>query len=201
MLIYINLIFQLIEKKIKMRLGIYVGSFNPVHNGHISIVNYLIKNKYVDKIEIIPTGNYWDKNNLISINDRINMLKFYENDNIIINSTLNNLEYTYQILREFNDEIYLIVGADILPKFYLWKNIDEILENKIIVINRNDIDVNRYIEEFNNKDNFIVINDLKTIDISSTKIRELVKDDKKKELKKLLDINVVNYIYQNNLYR
>lgn len=178
-----------------------MGSFNPVHNGHISIVNHLIKNKYIDKIEIIPTGNYWDKNNLISINDRINMLKFYENDNIIINSTLNNLEYTYQILREFNDEIYLIVGADILPKFHLWKNINEILKNKIIVINRNDIDVNRYIEEFNNKENFIVVNDLTSMNISSTQVRNLIKENNVEELEKLLDSNIINYIYQNNLYR
>ena len=68
-----------------MKIGVYVGSFNPVHIGHIHIVNYLINNNYLDKVIIIPTGNYWDKNDLIDIKHRINMLKFYENDRIMIN--------------------------------------------------------------------------------------------------------------------
>ena len=45
-----------------MRLGVYVGSFNPVHKGHIKIINYLLNN-VLDKVLVIPTGNYWDKNN------------------------------------------------------------------------------------------------------------------------------------------
>ena len=57
-----------------MKIGIYVGSFNPPHKGHIKIVNHLINN-YLDKVIIIPTGNYWDKLDLVSINDRINMIK------------------------------------------------------------------------------------------------------------------------------
>ena len=44
-----------------MKLGVYVGSFNPVHIGHKYIIDYLLNNKYVDKIIVIPTGNYWDK--------------------------------------------------------------------------------------------------------------------------------------------
>ena len=60
-----------------MKIGVYVGSFNPVHVGHIKIVNHLLVN-YLDKVIIVPTGNYWNKNNLVDINHRISMLKFYE---------------------------------------------------------------------------------------------------------------------------
>ena len=122
-----------------MRLGVYVGSFNPVHKGHIQVANYLLDNNYIDKIEIIPTGNYWDKKNLIDVNFRIEMLKFYESEKIYINETLNNCEYTYQVLNELkkdNNELYLIIGSDNLPNFHLWKNIDEILKNKVIVVSR-----------------------------------------------------------------
>ena len=73
-----------------MKLGVYVGSFNPVHKGHIKIINHLLDNNYVDKILVIPTGNYWDKNDLEDIRHRINMLKFYENKNIIFASRQNN---------------------------------------------------------------------------------------------------------------
>ena len=55
-----------------MKIGVYVGSFNPVHKGHIKIANYIVDNNLVDKLLIIPTQNYWGKNNLISLQDRIN---------------------------------------------------------------------------------------------------------------------------------
>ena len=75
-----------------MKIGIYVGSFNPPHKGHIKIVNHLIS-KYLDKVIIIPTGNYWDKLDLVNIDHRINMLKFYENEKIIIDTKNNRIEY------------------------------------------------------------------------------------------------------------
>ena len=65
-----------------MKIAVYVGSFNPVHKSHIKVVNLVLKN-YVDKVIIVPTLAYWDKKNLIDIKDRINMLKFYENEKII----------------------------------------------------------------------------------------------------------------------
>ena len=60
-----------------MKLGIYVGSFNPVHKGHIKVANYLLKNNYVDKVIMLPTPNYWHKTNLLDVNKRVEMLKFY----------------------------------------------------------------------------------------------------------------------------
>jgi len=179
-----------------MKVGVYVGSFNPVHNGHKIIMDYLLENKYLDKIIVIPTLSYWDKNNLIDIKDRTNMLKYLENENIIINTTLNKYEYTYEILEELKkeyDDLYLIIGADNLEKFNLWKNVDKILENKILIINRNSIDVSKYM---NNK-NFILVNGLDEINISSTYIRENIN---KKDIKYLLDKDVLKYIKDNNLY-
>ncbi len=183
-----------------MKLGIYVGSFNPVHKGHKYIIDYLLKKEVVDKIIVIPTGNYWDKQDLINIRDRINMLKFYENDKVIINETLNEINYTYQILKKLekeykNDKLYLIIGADNIPKFHLWKNVDEILQNKVIVLNRDNIDIDKYINEFKNKENFIVVNDFKKIDISSTQIRNNLEENKE-----LIDKKIYKYIKENKLY-
>ena len=179
-----------------MKVGVYVGSFNPVHNGHKMIMDYLLEKKYLDKIIVIPTLSYWDKNNLIDIKDRINMLKYLETDKIIINTTLNKYEYTYEVLDELSkhyNDLYLIIGADNLEKFHLWKNVDKILEHKILVINRNSIDVSKYI----NKDNFILINGLDEIDISSTYIRENIN---KKEIENIIDKDVLKYIKDNKLY-
>ncbi len=184
-----------------MRVGVYVGSFNPVHKAHIKVAEYLIEENLLDKVLIIPTLNYWDKQNLIDINDRINMLKFYESDKIVIDTTHNELEYTYQILNELNketsDEYYLIIGADNLVNFHLWKNVNDILKNKILVINRNGIDTQKYI---NGRDNFIVVNGLKEMKISSTEIREFISNKNYDKLNMYLDKEVIAYIMEHDLY-
>ena len=180
-----------------MKLGVYVGSFNPVHIGHIDVVNYLIENNYVDKVLIVPTLNYWNKNNLIDIKDRINMLKFFENKNIKIDTTHNKYIYTYELLNklkeEYDDELYLIIGADNIIDFDKWKNYKELLKYKIIIVNRDNIDIEKYIKKYNSN-NFIVLNNYKYIDISSTEIR---KNLNKKYLHKI----VLDYIIKNNLFK
>lgn len=67
-----------------MKLGVYVGSFDPVHKGHKKVIDYLLENNYVEKVIVIPTVNYWDKTNLTNQIDRFNMLKYYETENIKI---------------------------------------------------------------------------------------------------------------------
>ena len=181
-----------------MRIGIFVGSFNPVHEGHIHVANYLLNNNYVDKMLIIPTMPYWDKKDFASLEDRINMLKYYENEDIIIDSTHNSYPYTYMLMEELlkeypNDELYLIIGADNILEFKKWRNYQELLKNKIIVINRNNIDINHYINEYEEKDNFIVINDFDYIDVSSTRIKNDLDDE-------YLHPLVYQYIKEHNLY-
>ena len=187
----------------KYKIGVYVGSFNPVHKGHMKIVNHLIENGYVDKVLIIPTGNYWDKQNLVDIKHRINMLKNYENNFISIDDKLNYLTYTYEILEELTknskDEYYLILGADNLINFNRWKNFNYLINFNLVIINRNSVDVKSYLEKYNIK-KYTVVNDLPLLDISSTKVRSLVKEKKYKELSKYVHKNVVKYIKKNNLY-
>lgn len=184
-----------------MKIAVYVGSFNPVHKGHIKVVNLVLK-KYVDKVIVVPTLSYWNKNNLIDINDRINMLKFYENNDIIIDTKNNKFEYTYQVLREIqkqykNDEIYLIIGDDLLINFDKWKNIDEILKYHIIVVKRDNIDKSVYDKYL--KYNFIVTDKVSNEDISSTIVRNMILN-KDRNILKYIDIKVYNYIKINNLY-
>ena len=180
-----------------MKLGIYMGSFNPPHKGHIKVVNYLLDKRIVDKVLIVPTLNYWDKTDLIDINDRINMLKFYEKDNIIIDTKNNKYIYTYELLNSLKksypkDDLYLIIGSDNLVQFDKWKNYQELLKNKIIVMNRDNIDINPYLKKLG-KNNFIIISDFSFISVSSTEIRNKLNS-------KFLDKKVLDYIKENNLY-
>ena len=121
-----------------MKIGIFIGSFNPPHLGHLDMMNYLLEKKIIDKICVVPTGNYWDKNNLVDISMRIDMLKFYENDNIFIDSVNNDYQYTYQLMRRLSevyksDELYLVIGADNIINFDKWKKYEELLSYNIII--------------------------------------------------------------------
>ena len=179
-----------------MKLGIYIGSFNPPHIGHIDIVNYLLINKYVDRVLIVPTLSYWNKDNLIDIKHRINMLKFFENEKVEVDTKHNQYEYTYQLMRalsmDYKDELYLIMGADNIIEFDKWKNYQELLKYKIIVMNRDDIDINKYIKKYKSN-NFIVVNDYEYIPVSSSIIRSNLDS-------KYLDSKVLKYIKDNKLF-
>lgn len=187
-----------------MRVGIYVGSFDPVHKGHKMIVDYLLNNDYVDKVLVIPTGAYWDKTGIIPVNYRIDMWNYYKSDSIIIDNRYNDLEYTYMILnkleRECDDELYLIIGADNVISFDKWKNYKEILNNKILVIPREGIDIEKYLDKYDNKNNFILVDGFKEMDISSTNIRDLLKRKRYDEVEEYLDKEIIEYIKKNNLY-
>lgn len=184
-----------------MKIAVYVGSFNPVHKGHIKVVKKILK-EYVDKVIIVPTMSYWNKNNLISISDRISMLKLYETKDIVIDTKNNNYEFTYQVLRNIqkeykNDKIYLVIGDDLLKDFDKWKNISEILKYNIIVVKRNDIDKSIYKKY--KKYNFIVTNKISSKEISSTIVRNMIINGNKDVLK-YIDLNIYDYIKRNNLY-
>lgn len=181
-----------------MRLGIYCGSFNPVHKGHIEIVNSLINNDIVDKVLIVPTLEYWDKTNLVSLEHRINMLKFYSNENIIIEEEFNGTKYTSDLLKliesKYKDDIYLIIGADNIINFDKWHNYKEVLKYNLIIVNRNNINVNNYLNKLNKKDKYYIVNIDNYNDCSSTFIRDNLDCG-------YLDEEVYNYIVKNELYK
>lgn len=188
-----------------MRKGVYVGSFDPVHKGHRMVVDYLLKNNYVDSVIVIPTGSYWDKDKMIDVRYRIEMWNCYENDKIIIDKRYNQLEYTYMILDRLrsdgDDELYLIIGADNILYFDKWKNYQEIINNnKILVIPRDGIDIKNNIYKYDNRDNFIVVDGFCEMDVSSREIRKLLMNKRYDEVEKYLDKEVIEYIKKNKLY-
>ena len=193
-----------------MKIGIFGGSFNPPHKMHKEIAIELIKKHYVDKVIFVPTGSkYKYKNNLLSDKVRLNMLELMCKDT-------NNLEvsdfelkddvvYTYLTLNYFknkykDDEIYFICGTDNLSYIDKWKRGEYILSNnKILVIKRNTDDINALLDKYKDYKDNIIVTDIKENEISSTKIREMIYNNKRVE--NYLDKSVDLYIRDNNLYK
>lgn len=193
-----------------MKIGIFGGSFNPVHNMHIYIGEYLINNNYLDKVIYMPHGtNYKYKNNLIDNKDRYNMLLLATKNN-------NNLEvsdyeltdeesFTIDTLNYFknkykDDEIYFICGYDNLDYIDKWKNGNEILTNyPLIVISRKNYNIDEILTRYKQYNPKIIVSNIEMNDISSTIIRNNIKENK--GIKEFVNKDVEEYIINNNLYK
>ena len=192
-----------------MKIGIFGGSFNPPHKMHESIANQLIERKIIDKVIFVPTSNYYPKAGLINNEQRHAMLKLLIQDKKeydVSDYEFGRLTYTYQTLEyfqneNFNDEIYFICGSDNLEQLDTWKEYKKILSDyKIVVIPReNAMDkiLNKYQEYKNN----IIVANLENNYLSSTLVRNYLKEEKYQEVKEYINDKVLDYIIRNNLYK
>jgi len=188
-----------------MRIAIYGGSFNPMHIGHEKIVDYVLNNTNMDKIIIIPVGiPSHRENNLEQSDTRLKICKeiFKGNKKIEVSDIEIKSEgksYTYDTLLKLmdlygeNNEFFEIIGEDSLKSLKTWKNYEELLKIcKFIVFRRKDDKNIQIDEEFLNNKNIIILEN-EYYDISSTEIRNMVKNNEdisafvNKKVKKLIE--------------
>lgn len=194
-----------------MKVGIFGGCFNPPHKDHKEITISLIKNHLLDKVIYVPTGNKYNKKDLLPDFDRYNMLKLMCNDYDTLEVSdyefNNTLTYTYQTLDYFktiypNDDIYFICGIDNLIQLDTWKNYKYILSTyKIIAVNRNKENTNSIINKYKSYESNIIISNINLQNISSTMIRKKIKDQNNySNLLNVLDQKVLEYINKHKLF-
>ena len=186
-----------------MHIGVYCGSFDPIHNGHVKIIKTILKENIVDKIFIMPTDDYWNKKINLSFEERkkaisISLKRRVNKNKYIIEEELSKYQYTYLIFRDLKkiypkDEFYLIMGGDNVLNFDKWKNYKELLENPFIVINRRNDNLEKSIKKLNPKKYYLL--EIEGIsDISSTFIRDNIDDYSK--IKKMINEETYKYVYR-----
>lgn len=193
-----------------MNIGIFGGCFNPPHNMHYDIVRKLINSKYIDKCIIVPTGNNYNKKDLVDIDHRLKMLELILKDsNIEISGICKNNEYkyTYQQLDYFktvypNDTIYFICGTDNLDEFETWQKYKYILrEYKLLVIRRDNDSIETLLHKYEMQKENIQIANIDKNPVSSTIIRNYIKKSEYEILEHYIDKNVIEYIKEKRLYK
>lgn len=199
-----------------MKTGIFGGTFNPVHKGHIMLAEYCMDSVGLDRIIMIPTAVPPHKisNDLASENDRLNMCKlacrgkenFFVSD---IEIKRQGKSYTYETLTQLkeiypDDHLYTIMGADMFLTLDRWKNPKIIFEKSSIITIPRDEENKLELENFYNKvlkamgaSSIILPNPV--MSVSSTFIRENL--DNFNLISDMLDKGVYDYIIKNNLYR
>ncbi|MGL6107597.1 nicotinate-nucleotide adenylyltransferase [Romboutsia sp.] len=205
--------FRRSNKRIK--IGIMGGTFDPIHYAHLATAEF-IRDKYkLDKIIFIPSGNPPHKqSNIADKYDRYKMvvLATRNNDDFIVSDleierssktyTVDTLKYIKE--KYVNADIYFITGADAICDIETWKDVEENFKMAtFIAATRPGISLLRAqekIEHLTKKyDARIISVYVPSLDISSTYIRDQVKEEK--SVRYLVPESVQKYIYNNRLYK
>lgn len=196
-----------------MRIGLFGGTFDPIHIGHMIIMENVINFMNLDKIYILPNSNPPHKleNKKTNINLRLKMIEksIENNPKLCINDydfKDNKIHYTYKTINHFkitypNDEFFFILGEDSFMDLEKWKNYQEILDENLIIFKRESGKNSSLLSKINkikkyNKNIYLIDN--LSLDISSTLIRNLVKNNK--SIRYLVDDDVIKIIEEENLY-
>jgi nicotinate-nucleotide adenylyltransferase len=192
-----------------MKIGLYFGTFNPIHVGHLIIANHFAEHTGLEQIWMVvtPHNPHKQKNTLLDDYQRLHMVHLATEDYAGIKPSdvefkLPQPNYTVNTLAFLVDkypqhEFSLLMGEDNLKSFHKWKNYDYILQNHDIYVYPR---VSEEVEdmEFRNHKRIHSI-DAPIVEISSTFIRDNIKD--KKNVRPLLPQAVWEYVDHNNFYK
>lgn len=197
------------------KYGIFGGSFNPIHYGHLMICEYIKEEMGMDKVIFIPTGNPPHKDIGVSAEDRYEMVRLAISPNpdfeiSDIETTRVKLSYTVDTIRELKEiykeeKLYFLIGLDSLFQLKTWKKIGDLSQEIEFVVALRPGYIDK--EEINNeidflRDNFETrINLIKTplYEISSTDLRDRIHEGK--SLRYLIPKKVLDYIEESGFYK
>lgn len=195
-----------------MKIGLYFGTFNPIHVGHLIIANHMAEYSNLEQIWMVvtPHNPHKQKNTLLDDYQRLHLVRLATEEYPKIKPSdiefkLPQPNYTVNTLAHLKDhfpqhEFSLIMGEDNLKSLHKWKNYEYILENHDIYI------YPRVSEAIENEAGSVMQNhprihkiDAPIVEISSTFIRENIKN--KKNIRPLLSEKVWEYVDHNNFYK
>lgn len=192
----------------KNRIGIFGGTFDPVHNGHLFVTQSLLKSNLLDEIWVMPSPDPPHKtgNNLSPFNHRFKMLKlmFSDSENIIISDFEKSLprpSYTVNTLKALHKdypetEFFLCLGEDSIVHFHKWYEYKQILSDIVILVaERPGFDKHLVKPDVLEK---VIFVDHNPVSISSTVIRDELSAGKNSAH---IPETVAQYILENELYR
>jgi nicotinate-nucleotide adenylyltransferase len=189
-----------------MKVGLFFGSFNPIHVGHMVLANYMLAYTDLDKIWFVvsPHNPLKQKSSLLHERQRLQMVTLAIGDNNKMKASniefkLSQPSYTINTLAYLEEkypanDFVLIMGADNLEGFRKWKNYEEILKNyELYVYPRPDAKAG----DFMNHKKVRLVN-APLMEISSTEIRNAIKE--KKDVRYFVPEAAWEYLKESHFY-
>lgn len=192
------------------KIGIFGGSFNPIHNGHIYIADKVKEMLELDDIIFVPTGiaPHKDNSDFAPKEHRYNMVKLAVEGKFSVSDIETKTDkvcYAVDTMSEIKrlyskDSLYYIIGADSLVTFMQWKEPLKLFEMlHLVVVDRDGADVESVAKEYCEKYNAtITICHIGEYDISSTEIRNSISSMGR--CKNMVPEKVEDYIIKHRLY-
>jgi nicotinate-nucleotide adenylyltransferase len=189
-----------------MHIGLYFGSFNPIHVGHLIVANHIVEETTIDKIWFIvsPHNPLKDAHSLLNEYDRLHLVSLaIEGNNKFrasnVEFSLPKPSYTIDTLTYLSEKFPLeqfsvIMGSDSFQNIHRWKNFEQLVSQySIIVYNRPSFEVK------DTRGANLTVVDAPLLEISSTYIRKQIKAGK--SVRYVLPENVWEYITENRYYK
>ncbi len=204
-----------------MKIGLYFGTFNPIHVGHLVIANYMAENTDLDQVWFVvsPQNPLKEKSTLLADYHRLAIVQeaIEDNPNLKVSDIefhLSKPSYTATTLAYLKEKhpshtFSLIMGEDNLRTLHKWYNHEFLLNNytfyiypRVLTIQEEQelcVVENVSTNSFSTHKNMIVCNDAPLMKISASFIRQSIKEGK--DVRYLLTEPVLKYIDQMNFYR
>lgn len=190
-----------------MKVGLFFGSFNPVHVGHMVIANYMAEFTDLDKIWFVvsPHNPFKKKSTLLHDHHRLELVRLAIGDSIKLQAsdiefklpqpsyTINTLAY---LLDKYpKNEFSLIMGSDNLEGLHKWKNAEDILKNHNIYVYPRPASDGGALKLHSN----VKWTEAPLMELSSTFLREAIKN--KRDVQHMIPFQAYEYIKEMHFYK
>lgn len=189
-----------------MKIGLFFGSFNPVHVGHMIIANHMLNHTDLDSVWLVvsPHNPLKQKKTLAKDYDRLHLVNLAIGDELNLKASdiefkLPHPSYTIDTMAYLEEkypdkEFNLIMGGDNLYNFHKWKNYELLIKKyRILIYKRPEYELPDLIDHEN-----VVVAEAPLLNISSSYIRKLLKE--KKSIKYLVPDKVYEYLKDYPIY-
>lgn len=191
-----------------MEIGLFFGSFNPVHIGHMIIANHMVTNTDMDRLWMVvsPHNPLKEKSSLAKDYDRLHLINITIEDDLRLKASdiefrLPKPSYTIDTLTYLNEKypqhkFSIIMGGDNIATLHKWKNYEMLLSNyKIYVFERPGYEMGELIDH----PNVQLVPETPLLNISASYVRKCIKENK--SVRYMLPDPVFKYIDGSNMYK
>lgn len=192
------------------KVGLFFGSFNPIHIGHLILSNYIIEHSDMDELWIVvsPQNPFKEKKTLLNDHNRLDMVELAVKNYPKMRAS--NIEFslpkpsytidtlTYLKEKHPNYSFALIMGEDNLEGLKKWKNSEKIITDYQIIVYPRYFDKKNEEAEYLQHENIKLIN-APIIELSATEIRKMIKENK--NVRPMLPPEVFEYLDGSSFYK